>query len=61
MADIDAGLLYHLPLGDIETVVFYKRDEVTSRAHMLRREDRGENVDVSHEAFGWLGPSYSTI
>ncbi|WP_447763795.1 hypothetical protein [Sphingopyxis panaciterrae] len=30
MADIDAGLLYHLPRGDIETVVFYKRDEVTS-------------------------------
>ncbi len=30
MADIDTGLLYHLPLDAIVRVVFYKRDEVTS-------------------------------
>lgn len=30
MTDIDAELLFHLPLGEIERVVFYKRDEVTA-------------------------------
>lgn len=53
MADIDAGLLYHLPLGDIETVVFYKRDEVTSELICCDVKIAGKTW-MFHEALaGW--------
>ena len=51
MADIDAGLLYHPPLAEIEKVMFYKRDEVTSDLICCDVKIAGKTW-MFHEALG---------
>jgi hypothetical protein len=59
MTDIDAELFFRLPLGEIESVVFYKRDEVTTdlvccdvkvagKTWMFHEEQRGWHLLMHH-------------
>lgn len=53
MTDIDAEFLFRLPLGEIERVVFYKRDEITADLICCDVKVSGQTW-IFHEALpGW--------
>lgn len=53
MDAIDANLLHQLPLADIETVTFYKRDEITTDLLCCDVAIGGKIWTFHEELVGW--------